>query len=332
MSYEKLLAEIEGGQLNALYGLHGEEPYFIDKIAEAIQKKSLEDHERDFNESIFYGKDADARSVVDTCRQFPMMASRRLVMIKEAQQMRDLSALVDYVKNPAATTVLVICHKYKKLDGRTQFAKAIKQKGIVFESKKLYDNQLEPWIHTALIRKGVKSAPGVVGTLAQYLGNDLQKIENEIEKIVINKKKGEEVTTDDVEKYVGISKQYNVFELQRVMGRGDLQGTMRMVNYFAEGKSGEAIAVIATLYGYFTRLLLTGVYSKLSDKDLQYKLGLSSTYFVKEYRSAIRFFNGKRVMKAFRLLAEYDLRVKGVNNKSTPPGELLREMMLRMMA
>lgn len=330
-TYEKLTAALNKKEYSNIYLLQGDESYYIDKIAERLENEILNEAEKSFNLSVLYGDDVDPTVIVDHCRQFPMMSDRRVVIIREAQALRNIEDLLKYVENPTPSTILALCYKHKKLDGRTNFSKAIKKRGTILETKRMYDNQLAPWIAGLMGSKGIKFEKDVPGILAEHLGSDLQKIEAEIEKLENNVSDGQVVDAALVEKYVGISKRYNVFELQKAMSVGDRAKAMRITNHLARNpKDSPLIFIIASMFNYFSRLLLTGLHRKASDEVLQSKLKVNP-YFLREYRGAMRFWDGRRVLGAFQLLSEYDLRAKGVNNKSTSPEELLKEMMYRIM-
>lgn len=331
-TFEEIQKSLKAKTFDPIYMLHGEESYYIDKVSDYIEAHALNESEQAFNQSILYGEDVNFKMIVDECRQFPMMSEKRVVILKEAQSMRDLVKLEPYINQPSPSTILVICHKHKKLDGRTSFAKALKKSATILESKPLYDNQVEGWIAKLLNSKRIKYEAGVTSLLAEHLGNDLQKIEKEVAKLQTNLGEGETVNAKMVEKFIGISRQYNVFELQKAMSAGDLKKTMGITHYFAANeKEVHPIMVIAALYNYFTRLLIVGMNKTATDKTLQAKLKLSSAFFIREYKQALRFWNGRKVLTAFELLSEYDLKLKGVNNRSTPSSELLKEMVFRMM-
>lgn len=332
LSFEDVNQQINQKNFEPIYFLHGAESFYIDKLTDRLEGEILSESEKAFNQSVLYGEDVDFKQVLDHCRQYPMMSERRVVIIREAQSMKDLSKLEPYLSQPTPSTTLVISYKHKKLDGRTSFAKAIKSKAVVMESKVLYDNQVEGWIAKLLNSKKIKYEAGVTALLAENLGNDLQKIDREIEKLRTNLKEGEKVGPAMVERYIGISRQYNVFELQKAMSMGDMEKVMKITRYFADNvKEVHPVVIVASLYNYFSRLLTVGMNKGASDKDLQSKLKLSSAFFIREYKQALRFWNGRKVLNAFEVLSEYDLKLKGVNNRSTNPSEILKEMMWRLM-
>ena len=330
--YGNLIKQIKSGNAQPVYFLHGEEPHYIDGIVDEVQNGILTEGERSFNLAVLYGKEVDFKRVVDECRQFPMMAEKRVVVLREAQQMKDIDALSNYIEHPNPSTVLAIAYKHKKLDGRTAFAKKVKKNAVVFESTRIYDNQVPAWIRSTMTAQGLQIEDGATHLMAEHLGNDLSKIGKEIEKLQLNIPAGSRITEAMIKEHVGISNEYNVFELQKAMGAGNLKKTMMIVDHFSRNtKTNHPIMIIGILFNYFTKLMITGVNKNTNDQTLQRKLGLSSSYFLRDYKQAIRFFNGRKVINAFSLLAEYDLKFKGVNNRSQSNGELLKEMIFKMM-
>ncbi len=330
LSYQKIISDVKGGNFLPVYCLHGVEPFFIDKITEAIIEHALDEPERAFNEIILYGKEIDHLMVADHARQFPMMAQRRLVVVKEAQEMRTLKDLESYVNNPSTQTVLVIAHKHKKLDMRTKFGKTLKAKALVFESKKLYDNQVPQWISSYLQDKKLSIAPDASFLLTEYLGSDLSRITTELDKLIINLKGENSVNKGHIQKYVGISKEYNVFELQNAIGKGDVQKAHRIVNYFHENpKNNPLVLVLGNLYGYFCKLALVKENIKLSDHAMTSVLGLSprAVGFVKDYKSAAHNFSMDHLHRIFQMLAESDRKSKGVGARNHSAKAILQELL-----
>jgi DNA polymerase-3 subunit delta len=330
MDYQSIKKDIKAGKLSHVYLLQGEEGFFIDQLAHDLEALvPLES--RDFNLSILYGKDVQAQDIMDHCRQYPMMAERRVVSVREAQNVKDIDKLDNYLDHIVPTTVLVLSHKYKKVDGRTAFAKKVKKSAVVFESKRLYENQVGKWIATLLSDHGIKYDQSVPHVMAEHLGTDLSRIHNEIEKITANIKEGETLDPIKIEKWVGINRDFNVFELQKAMSKGDIGRVMKIGTYFAANtKDHHPLMIFASLYSYFSKLLIMGMNKSASPKALAGKLKINP-YFISEYQQALRFWNGKKVLGALQLLSEYDLKLKGVNNRTTKPGDLLQEFLLRVM-
>lgn len=331
MEYKDLLKDLKNGHYKPLYFLHGEESYFIDQISKYIEDHALTETEKAFNLTILYGKEANYNLVVDNARRFPLMAERQVVILKEAKEMRDLTALERYVVQPSPTTVLVICHKHKKLDLRTKFATALKKNAVVFESKKLYDNQVPAWIADYLKARKYPIAEDAKALIAEYLGADLSKVANELDKLMLNLPPRTHITTDHVQQHIGISKDYNVFELQTAIGQRDFSKVQRIVAYFiANPKKHPLVQIISSLYGYFSKLYILHSAGQVSDNELAAKLG-TRPYFLKDYRVAARNFNRRQTERAIHTLLQYDLKSKGVHRDSTPETELLRELMVHLL-
>ncbi len=329
---EQIIQSIKEKKLAPVYLLQGEEPYFIDMIAEYMHDHVLSESEQVFNQRIFYGKDTSHRDVIDEASQYPMMSDKRLVILREAQDMRSFTELEPYFEKPVSSTILVICHKYKKVDGRTRIANLIKKTGVIFESKKLYDNQLPDWINKEAKRKQINIKPEACQLLADYIGSDLGAIVKNLDKIKISLPEGEPVTAHDLESIVGIHKDFNVFELQKALGNRERYKIFQIVQYFASNpKSNPMPMTMASLFGYFNKLYIAKSGEYKSDTDLMHALGLKSPYFLKEYKDALRVYSQGQLERAMLLLREYDLKSKGVNSRVTGEGELLKEMILKIL-
>ena len=334
MTFEQILADLKQKKFKSVYFLHGKEAYFIDAITEIIETQVLSEGERSFNQTILYGKDTDHLTVVDSARRYPMMSSHQVVILKEAQEMRTLKNLQTYLENPMPTTVLVICHKHKKLNLNSGFGKALKANGVVFESKPLYDNQIGAWIKRYLQTKKLKIQANAAELIAEYLGTDLSKVVNELEKLAINLPAGTEVTDKHIEEHIGISKDYNVFELQKALAERNVVKANRIVNYFAANARKHPMPVlIGSLYTYFSKIYMLQFLRSASESEQLSALKLNSPFFLKEYRLALKNYNLHHTEHALGLLKEYDLKSKGVNYISTgkPEGELLKEMVWRIL-
>ncbi len=334
MEFDQILKELRNKQYRPIYFLHGLESYFIDEIAHYIEKNVLSESERAFNQTILYGKDVDHMAVVDTARRYPMMSSHQVVILKEAQDMRSLSELLSYVVKPMESTILVICHKHKRFNFNSNFGKALKKHTLVFESKPLYDNQVPAWITSYLKKKKLKITPKASELIAEYLGTDLSKVANELDKLAINLPPDTEVNGQHIEANIGISKDYNIFELQRALGQRDVLKANRIINYFAANpKKNPMPVLIGALYGYFSKVYMYHAAKNLPEKELLSTLQLRSGYFLKEYRASARNFPPAQAEKAITLLKEYDLKSKGVGYNSTgkPEGELMKELVWRLL-
>ena len=317
-----------------VYLLHGEEPYYIDMLADSLEKAVLTEQEKSFNLSILYGKDVEAKNVMDHVGQFPMMSKHRLVIIREAQHMKDLAELAPYVKDPLDSTILVICYKYKKVDGRSSFIKAFKgnKKGLIFESKKLYDNQVPAWIDNYVKSLGYRIGQNAIMQLAENVGTDISNIKSEIKKLTLNLSDGAMITPEAIEKFVGVSKTFNVFELQRAIGLKNQTGVYKIIHHFEANPNAHPLPmIIGVLYSYFVKLYIVAQNPRMPDNTLKDKMGLGHVYFIREYKSAVTRYSLQQIRRALLFLSEYDLKSKGVNSKSVPPMSLLRELVYRMM-
>jgi DNA polymerase-3 subunit delta len=319
-----------------LYLFHGAETYYIDQLEASLEAHALQEHEKAFNHTVIYGKDTEYLTIVDAARRFPMMAERQLIVLREAQDMRSINELANYASKPAPTTILAICYKHKKLSGNTKLAKAIKANGVIFEAKPLYDNQVPDWISSYLRGKKYSIAPAAAGLLGEYLGTSLSKIANELDKLLINLGAGTEITTKIVEDQVGISKDYNVFELQKALGQKDAVKVARIISYFsANPKAGPLPVVMASLYNYFSKLFMLSELRgrQASEQEVLSALNLRSNFFLREYNAALRQFSRPKITRVIGLLREYDLKSKGVGSltASRQDGELLKELAFKIM-
>lgn len=328
MTFESIIQDINNEKFAPIYLLHGDESYFIDKISKLIDAKALRPEEKSFNESILYGKDVDFKTVVDHARQFPMMAQRRLVIINEAQQMRSLKQLESYAENPSPQTVLVINHKHKKVDARLKLVKAIRKNGVVFESKKIYDNKVPAWINSYVSAKGFEIDGTASMMLGEYIGADLSRLSNEIDKLCINLQ-GKKITKEMVTEQVGMSKDYNVFELQKAISMRDTEKAFRIVKYFgANEKANPAPLIIGSLYGYLVKLYTAAYHKKLNDFEMQKALGLPNKFFVSEYRTAARNYSSSQILNSFKLLEKADMESKGIGARNKSSQAILEEFLI----
>lgn len=334
MTYLDMLKGLRAGDYHPVYFLHGDEAFFIDSITDYVEYQVLSESERSFNQTVLYGKETDHLTVIDAARRYPMMAERQVVILKEAQEMRSLKELVTYVEKPSPTTLLVIAHKHKKFNLNTKLGKALKKNAAVLEAKKLYDNQVPDWIVQYLKERKLKIRTDAAHLLGEYLGTNLANIANELNKLAINLPPGTEVNTQHIEDNIGISKDYNVFELQKALGQGNVTQANRIVQYFAANpKKNPMPVVLASLYNYFSKVYMLHFLRRTPEKELLSTIGLRSPYFLREYRATQRNYPLPRVQQVLAILREYDLKSKGVGYQSTgkPDGELLREMVWRIL-
>ncbi len=331
MTYEEIISTLQKKIYHPVYFLMGEETYFIDKISDYIADNVLTDAEKGFNQTVLYGKDLEPSTIIGNARRFPMMANHQVIIIREAQNIKKIEELEPYVKNPLPSTILVINYKYKTLDKRKTFPKLIDQKGVLFESKKIYDNQLPTWISTYLKTQNYSIAPQAAAMLSEYLGTDLSKVVNELDKLIISLPAGTQITPDHIERNIGISKEFNVFELQNALGERNLLKANRIINYFGSNPSSNPMpVVISGLFSYFSKLLN---YHFLDDKS-QNSVAASlqvHPFFVKNYVSAAKNFNIRKLVEIVSILREYDMKSKGWGNVSASPADLQREMIYRIL-
>lgn len=324
-----IIDQIERGKIAPVYFLMGEEPYYIDGISNFIENHVLNEEEREFNQMILYGKDVSIEEIVGNAKRYPMMSDRQVVIVKEAQELsRTIENLVSYVENPQPSTVLVLCYKYKKLDARKKLAKSIKAKGILFESNKLYESQVPDWIRRVLAGKGYTITPKASQMLTEFLGNDLSKVHNEIEKLQLIIKPEEQITPQLIEENIGISKDFNNFELQSAIAENNRAKAFAIVQYFANNpKNHPIVLTVALLYSFFSKLLL---YHSLSDKSIAPKALGVNPYFIKEYQMASRNFPMKKVSAIVGSIREIDLKGKGVGAANLSSGDLFKELLIRI--
>lgn len=331
ITYEEIIGNLQKKIYHPIYFLMGEETYFIDKISDYISDNVLTDAEKGFNQTILYGKDLEPALIMGNARRFPMMANHQVIVVREAQNIKKIEDLEPYVQNPLNSTILVINYKYKTLDKRKTFTKLLDQKGILFEAKKIYDNQLPAWISTYLKAQQYTISPQAAAMIAEYLGADLSKVANELDKLVISLPVGTQITPDHIEKNIGISKEFNVFELQNALGDRDLLRANRIINYFGANPSTNPVTVvISSLFSYFSKLLN---YHFLEDKSQNNVASVLQVhpFFVKNYVAAAKNYNIKKLVEIVSILREYDMKSKGWGNVSASPADLQREMVYRIL-
>lgn len=325
-----IINDIKSGNLKPVYFLMGEEAYYIDGIAKYIEDNVLSEEEKGFNQMILYGRDVSIDDIISQSKRYPMMAERQVVIVKEAQDLsRTIENLVPYVANPQPTTVLVICYKYKSLDKRKKLAKTItKEGGVVFESKKLYENQVPDWIRRVLAGKGYTITPKAAQMLVEFLGNDLGKVNNELEKLQLIIKPGEQITPHLIEANIGISKDFNNFELQNAIGERNIKKAYAIVQYFGQNSKNHPIVMtVALLYSFFSKLLK---YHALTNKgDAARALGVSP-YFIKDYEKAARNYPMKKVSAIIATIRDTDMKSKGVGAANISQGDLLKELLVHI--
>ncbi|MDA9885684.1 DNA polymerase III subunit delta [bacterium] len=329
---KQLVSEIKNGNLKPIYFLMGEEPYYIDKISEFIENNILDEAEKGFNQMVLYGRDVTIDDIISNSKRFPMMADYQVVIVKEAQDLsRTIEKLVRYAENPQPTTILVINFKYKKLDKRKALYKTLTKTGFVFESKKLYENQVAEWIRRILAGQNYNISPKASQMLVEFLGTDLSKIDNELNKLKIVLPEGTQITPEHIEENIGISKDFNNFELRKAVGDKDIVKAHRIAKYFADNpKDNPMVVTISLLFSFFSQLLhLHGMNNK-TPRSVASALRINP-YFVNEYLTAARNYPMKKVSTVIALLRDFDVKGKGVGASAVPQGDLLKELLVRIL-
>ena len=328
---KRIVADIRNGKISPFYFLFGEEPYYIDKISQFIEKNVLTEEEKGFNQMVLYGKDVSIDDIVANAKRYPMMAERQVVIVKEAQDLsRTIEQLVDYAENPQPTTVLVICFKYKKLDKRKKLFKSVQKHGVLFESKKLYENQVSEWIRTILNGKGYSISHKASLLLVENLGTDLSRISKELDKLTLVLPKESQITPDHIEEHIGISKDYNNFELKKAIGERDVLKASKIIHYFSQNpKDNPFVLTVSLLYNFFSQLLQYHGLNDHSPKSVASALRINP-YFVGEYQIAAKNYPMKKVSAIISDLREMDLKGKGVGANALPPSDLLKELLSKI--
>jgi DNA polymerase-3 subunit delta len=331
-TYEEIMSDLKNRIFKPVYFLAGEEPYYIDLITNYIEEKVLPEEEKSFNQMILYGDDTNIPSIIDTARRFPMMSSHQVIIIKEAQSLKKIEDLAVYLEKPLNSTILVICYKYKSLDKRTKLFKLLESHGVYLDSPRVRDYLIPGWIERYLMLKGIKTDPSASAMLTEYLGTDLHKIVNELDKLIITLPEGKPmITTALIEKNIGISKDYNNFELQKAVGEKNIKKANMIVYYFANNpKDNPLTLTIASLFTYFSKLLTFHYLTDKSKNNVAAALKVNP-FFVKEYENSATKYNVAKTVQIISLLRTYDLRSKGYCDPSTDPGDLLKELVYRIL-
>jgi len=327
----KIINDIKAGNIKPIYFFMGEEPYYIDKLTEYIEQNVLQEHERDFNQTILYGRDVTVEDVVSNAKRYPMMADRQVVVVREAQELsRTIDKLESYVENPQETTVLVFAYKYKTLDKRKKVTKLLGKHGVVFESKKLYENQVGTWISRVLQGKGYAIEPKANAMLVEFLGNDLSRISNELNKLQIILPKGHTISPKDIEENIGFSKDFNVFELQNALGSRNQLKAYQIAQYFADNPKDNPMVVTTSLvFSFFIKLLKYHGIKDKNPKNVAPILGVSP-FFMKDYDIALKNYPMKKVSAIVAALRDIDIKSKGVGANGISNHDLLKEMLVNI--
>ena len=330
-STEKIIADWKKKVFHPVYWLEGEESFYIDQVVQYAERSILSESEASFNLSVFYGKDANWADVINACRRYPMFGERQVVILKEAQQMRDVEKLEAYISSPLASTILVVAHKEKKIDGRSKLAKYLKQGVVHVVTKKMYDNQLPEWTNELVQSKGYTISAKALALLVDHIGNDIGRINNEIDKLLVNLINRKNITEEDIEEYVGISKEYNVYELQEALKRKDIAKAMNIIQYFeANPKAAPIQLILPSLYNFFSKAYMLFSVKSSDDKTAAAAIGVSP-FFMKDYKMAAGNYGFGGIENALLLLHHYNLRSIGVNDSGTEDASLLKEMVVKMM-
>ena len=327
----KIVNDIKAGNIKPIYFLMGEEPYYIDKLSDYIEEKVLNEEEKGFNQTVLYGRDVSIEDIISTAKRYPMMAERQVVIVKEAQDLiRTIDKLESYAENPMATTVLVFCYKYKTLDKRKKLPKLLAKSGLVFESKKLYENQVGDWIKRVLAGKKYAIEPKATAMLVEFLGTDLSKINNELEKLQIILPAGSTITPKHIEENIGFSKDFNVFELRKALGeRNQLKAYTIAENFAQNPKDNPMVVTTSLVFGFFIQLLKYHGLKDKNPKNVAAVLGVNP-FFLKEYDMALKNYPMKKVSQIVGALRDIDVKSKGVGANALSQSDLLREMLYKI--
>jgi DNA polymerase-3 subunit delta len=332
MSVEKILNDWKRLKFKPVYWLEGEEEFYIDQLVNYAERHILTEAETGFNLTVFYGKDADWAAVINACRRYPMFAERQVVLLKEAQQMRDIDRLEAYIDKPLSSTIFVVAYKEKKVDGRSKLAKMLKEKAEIFSTKKMYDNQLAEWTSGLVRSKGYGITQKALLLLVDHIGNDLSRINNEIEKLLVNLAGRNNITDDDIERYVGVSKEYNVYELQDAFAKKDRVKAIRIIQYFESNPKAAPIQLILpSIYNFFSKTYMIFGQTGGDEKSTAAALGVPP-YFVKDYIAAARNYNYEGIEEGLLLLHAYNLKSIGIGSVGAGDASLLKELVVKMMS
>jgi DNA polymerase-3 subunit delta len=333
ITYEEIVRDIKEKHFKPIYYLMGEESYYIDRIADYIADTALTETEKEFNQTILYGADADIHSIINAAKRYPMMADHQVVIIKEAQSIKNMEELSFYLQKPQPATILVICHKHGVIDRRKKLSAEIEKVGVLFESKKVKDGQLPGWIAAYLKRKSVDIEPKAAEMMAEFVGADLSRMSGELEKLIITLPAGKNrITPEQIERNIGISKDYNNFELKNALLARDVLKANRIIKYFEENPKANPIQVtLAMLFSFYSNLMLAYYALEKSEQGVAAQLGLRTTWQAREYIQAMRLYSGVKVMQIIGEIRYCDAKSKGVGNSSMSDGELLKELVFKIL-
>ncbi|OCK52919.1 DNA polymerase III subunit delta [Chryseobacterium sp. CBo1] len=329
-----ILKNIKNKEVLPIYFFHGEEPYFIDVAVKALEHDFLEEDEKAFNQTITYGKDTTYQEILSLARQFPMMGDKQVIIVKEAQDLKlnddESKALETYVENPVPSTVLVFAHKHKKLDSRKKVTKSLDKANALFLSESIRDNNLPKWIADECIKLNIKTVPNISHLLAEYLGNDLSRIANELGKLKIILKEGQILDGTVVENNIGISKEYNVFELQKALGTKNVNAAFRIAHFMGKNpKNNPFVMMMASLYSYFSNIIIYNTMAGQPPQTIASQMGVNP-YFIKDYAEAARLYPLKHATRVISILREFDMKGKGLGAVNMDDAELIKELVYKI--
>lgn len=333
LTCDEILKELRAKQYRPVYYLMGEEPYYIDIIADYITDNVLSETEKEFNQTVVYGSDVDIATVINAAKRYPMMAEHQVVIVKEAQTIRNMEELSFYLQKPLNSTILVICHKHGVLDRRKKLAAEIEKIGVLFESKKIKDAQLPAFISSYMKRKGIDVEPKSAAMLAEFVGTDLSRLVGELEKLIITLPQGQKrITPEQIEKNIGISKDFNNFELRSALIEKDVYKANQIVKYFEENpKTNPLQMTLSLLFNFFSNLMLAYYAPEKSEQGIATQLGLRTTWQSRDYMAAMRKYSGVKVMQIIGDIRFCDAKSKGVGNSSLSDGDILRELVFKIL-
>jgi DNA polymerase III subunit delta len=332
MTLEKILSDLKKRNFKPVYWLEGEEEFFIDEVINYAEHHILSESESSFNLTVFYGRDCSWPDLINACRKYPMFSDLQVVILKEAQAMKDIEKLEAYVEKPLASTLLFVAYKGKKVDGRTKLAKLLKDKAVMLTTKKLYENELPDWVGSLVKSKGYTINNKALFLLIDHIGNDLSRLNNEVDKLILNLQQRNIITEDDIQNFVGISKEFNVFELQQAIANKDLYKAIRIIQYFeANPKAAPIQLIFPSLYNYFSKVQMIYSIAARDEKTVASSIGVNP-YFVRDYLQTAMKFSNHEVEKILLLLHQYNLRGIGINDAGSDDAMLLKEMVVKMIA
>lgn len=333
LTCDDILKELRAKQYRPVYYLMGEEPYYIDLLSGYMEEHILNETEKEFNLTVMYGADVDIATIINAAKRYPMMAEHQVVIVKEAQAVRGMDELTYYLQRPLMSTILVLCHKHGVLDRRKKLASEIEKTGVLFESKKLKDAQLPAFITSYLKRKGIDIEPKATSMMAEFVGTDLSRMVGELEKLVITLPKGQKrVTPEQIEQNIGISKDYNNFELRAALVEKDVLKANRIIKYFDENPKNNPIQVtLSLLFGFFSNLMVAYYAPEKTEQSVASYLGLKTPWQAREYLTAMRRYNGVKTMQIIGDIRQADAFSKGVSNSSISNGDILRELVFKIL-